>query len=135
GLGTGGVGILASAVGSLNIQNFIVRDFAGTAGIWLNSSNSATFYISDTLISGNLHDGIQIGTPSGTGIYIAVLNKITVVNNFQGIDVLGFSTLPNSMKMNVVVTDSIILHNNFSGITTQAPEITMVVRNSVVVNN
>ena len=106
GLGSGANGILFNTGGNLAIENCVVRNFRGS-GIFIFSSTPMSFSVSNTIASDNSTEGIFV-QPSGSAVVSGVLSKVTVNNNFGGINVVGSSTL------NVTIVDSEASNNRIS---------------------
>src|SRR5262249_213426 len=79
GVGVGGV--LFNSSGALNMQNCVIRGFTST-GILLVPGGTATFNISDTIVSdiGSSGNGITL-QPSGTGTVTAVWNRVQAIGD------------------------------------------------------
>ena len=132
-LGSGANGILFNTGGNLAIENCVVRNFRGS-GIFIFSSTPMSFSVSNTIASDNSTEGIFV-QPSGSAVVSGVLSKVTVNNNFGGINVVGSSTL------NVTIVDSEASNNRISqefagfGVSADGPATAVMVRNSVASNN
>ena len=124
-------GIQFTAGGSLEIQNCVIRNF--TTGINLEGQTSYTFAVSNTLVSHNAIDGIDVN-PGSTANVTAVLDHVETNDNGNGgIDIEG-NTSPGTLQ--VTVSDSVsaknqigILSNTFTGTAN------VMVRNSTIANN
>jgi hypothetical protein len=125
-------GIQFNSGGSLNVQDSVIRNFAGN-GIHVSSSASATqLFVSYTLVADNGGDGIGL-FPSGSETTNGVLDHVKMQNNFNG---LAIAAVPGQ-TINVIVSDSVIASNLNDGITIEfdGGVASIMVRNSTIANN
>src|SRR5262249_49964834 len=119
GKGTALGGIDAQAVGSLHIQNCVIRNFEGVGGpfgvLMSVTSGTGAIFLSDTLIYNN-----GAGAGSG-GVFLrsdggsinGVLDRVRLENNLVGLGVLsGFAT----GGARVTVRDTTVVGNAGDGI-------------------
>jgi hypothetical protein len=104
-------GIVYASGGMLNVQDCVIRNFE-FYGIKVIGPRA---YVSNTIISDNSGSG-------GMGIYIATtqttrvtLNRLEIVNNFNGIDIEGDSLADGAVAW-VSVNDSVIAGSGAQGI-------------------
>jgi hypothetical protein len=120
GLGTGLSGIRFLAGGSLHVQKCTIRNFRGGTpnghGILFAPSGTSELFVDDCNISSNGTDGTNGGItirPTGGGSATAVLNRVFVENNTNGITVDGDST---TGQIRVSIRDSYVAGNSANGI-------------------
>jgi hypothetical protein len=123
-------GIQFSAGGSLEIQNCVIRNF--TTGINSEGQTSYTVAVSNTLLSHNSIEGIDID-PFAVNV-TAVLDHVEADNNGNGIE----AAAGDSGTVQVTVSDSVSANNQI-GILAQggggAGTANVTVRNSTIANN
>jgi hypothetical protein len=102
-------GVIANAVGKLEIIDCVVRDFEATGILISISGNNALVHISNTRVMNNVIEGIVVGNDTNNNTRItADFNYLTVVDNTTyGIKVGGHT--------NVDVENSDISHNGTAG--------------------
>lgn len=131
GLGNNGINFIN--LGTLNIQNCVVKGFRD--GVSFVPGGTAALNVSDTTLASNSGVGVLVG-PSGSGTVTALFNRLQVNGaGLEGIDVAGAGS---TGTINVTVANSAV-SNNSTGIaagTTMGAAMTQVtVSNSVVSNN
>lgn len=118
----GGIGLAASSVGQLYVDELKVRNFTG-AGISLALSASASVFVSDTTVSGSGNGGLFMQTTGGT-LEASVSNSRFERNAQTGL-LAGAGT-------QVTVRDSLSTDNDFGF---SADGGTLNLERSVVANN
>jgi Right handed beta helix region len=131
----GNIGIVCGGGVSLTIRDSEIRNFG--AGIIFEPNNSSTvsqLFMSNTQVTDNDADGIQIN-PNGTGTTNAVFNHVRLENN--GVGGLGGSGLIVSAAQPVTITftDSVSANNGTNGIYAFVGPASIMVRNSTIANN
>jgi hypothetical protein len=128
-------GILFNSGGRLNIRDSVIQNFTQN-GIFCspNTSTLSQLYVSNTLVSDNGKNGIEISSGAGTGTTNGVLDHVQIENNAQN----GLYVITNTETINVIVSDSVSANNGESGIVAfpqgVAP-VNIMVRNSTIANN
>ena len=81
GVGTGDDGIVFNTGGSLNIQDCVIRNFAGAGIHFLSTASVSTlFSVSDTLVADNGGNGIDV-EPTGAVVVTGVFNRVEIDHN------------------------------------------------------
>jgi hypothetical protein len=81
GVGTGGDGIVFNTGGSLNIQDCVIRNFAGAGIHFLSTASVSTlFSVSDMLVADNGGNGIDV-KPTGAVVVTGVFNRVEIDHN------------------------------------------------------
>ena len=132
---SGTVGIRFNSGGRLIVRDSVIRNF-GDFGIFFepSSSSPSQLFVSNTLLSDNAHDGINIG-PSGSGAVGGAISHVNMEGNGDN----GFSAASFGSAINVTVSDSVASGNGSAGILADvfvaggAPSV--MVRNSTITNN
>jgi len=131
--GVGGslIGVAFNAGGSLNIQDSVIRNFAGN-GISFDSTEQSRLSILNTLVSKNGANGIQI-SPSGSGTLIGVLSRVTTENNTFG----GVAASSSGPTTSITISDCVSAENTGDGIGAddEGGTTNFMVRNSTIANN
>ena len=137
------LGIALDSASALHIQHCVIRNFQGNmAGIGLavDSVANVQVFVSDTIIfnngTGANTGGISLGSSFAKSVN-AVLDRVHVENNVDGLVVVGF--ISTGIGTHVIVRDSVISGNAANGIhmVTQAgksPVLALVERSSLVEN-
>jgi hypothetical protein len=111
GAGTGNNGIEFNTGGTLNVQNSVIRRFAGN-GILFQPNASSKLFVSNTLVSDNGANGNFV-KPTGTGITVtASLSRVEADSNFVGVRADGASS---TGTVKVTVADSVAANNAVFG--------------------
>jgi hypothetical protein len=132
--GVGVDGILFNNLGTLNIQNCVIRGF-NSQGVALQPQGSAAFNVADTIVSNNNGNGFLVD-PTGSGTVTAAFNRDQAIGSFgSGFEIDGLSS---TGTLNATISNS-TASNSLSGIrsdsgTGRANTQVMVV-NTVVSNN
>jgi hypothetical protein len=130
---SGTAGIAFHSGGSLIVRDSVIRSFS-SAGIAFGptASTPSQLFVSNTLLSDNGQDGIQIA-PSGTGNVAGTLDRVAMENN--GAD--GLNVTASGQTINVTVSDSVSAGNGLDGIAVSASSgrVNALVRNSTIANN
>jgi hypothetical protein len=132
---TGGTnGIVFTSGSSLNVQNGVIRNFAGVGILFEpNSSSLSKLFVSNTLVSDNGGIGINI-FPTGPGTTNGVLDHVNMENNVtDGLDVQTMT-----QTINVTVGDCVSANNGNNGIfanSLNGTQVSIMVRNSTIANN
>ena len=140
GQGVGDQGIWAHVVGSLHVQNCVVRNFqqanGDPVGIFFGVDNAASLFIDDTLVYNN-------GSVSGSGGIIlnnaggaikAVLNRVRLENNVIGFEALGFV----GNQAHITIRDSTVTGNAGDAIVAKngfGANVVVLVKHTTVTNN
>jgi hypothetical protein len=114
GAGTASSGIDVAAVGTLIVENSVIRRFSNN-GVNYFPSTSTKFIMSDTLVSNN---GIGIGmVPGGAGTTTATFNRVQLADN----SAIGLSAngILGTGVIKVTVADS-VASGNTTGFVAQA---------------
>jgi hypothetical protein len=129
GAGVGQTGIQVNAVGSLTVENCVIRHMT-LNGILFTPSGTLT--VSNSLVADNSQGGILFN-PQGSGT--AVFNHVEVTNNgAHGIQVNG--TFAGSNKVNATASESIASGNGNSGFLSTGSALTsLLLFHSVAANN
>jgi hypothetical protein len=130
---TNTTGIQFNSGGSLTVRDSVIRNFTGIGILFgPNSSTPNQLFVSNTLISDNVGDGIQM-SPTGTGSASGVLNRVQLESNFNGLEVT------NTLQIvNVTVANSVSANNVADGILASSQlgnAVSVTVRNSTVAGN
>jgi hypothetical protein len=127
------LGIAFVSGGSLNLQDSVIRNFAGGAIQFLTS---AQLYVSNTRIldNGNTQPALLIGGNGGTNLN-CVFNHVEIENNQD----IGLQLGQGQGSGNVIINDSIIA-GSINGIIVTGggespPAFNVMVRNSTITNN
>jgi hypothetical protein len=140
GVGTGDTGVQFNTGLSLNVQNCIIRGFTNK-GIDFKPNASATLVVANTVVSDNPSTSVDPGGimifPTGSNVTVnAVLNRLQVDNNQNGIVVRGLS---NTGTVNATIFDSVVSNNKGYGVLSQSntgqAATNVFVRSSALVNN
>jgi hypothetical protein len=126
------IGIRFNSGGTLTVRDSVIRNFT-SYGIFFLPTSSSQIFVSNTLISDNGSDGIQID-PSGPGTTNGVLNHVEMEHNApDGLAVFTDST----HSVNVTVSDSVAANNASDGIVvgSDGGPANVMVRNSTIANN
>ena len=161
--GSGGVvgpiaGISFVAAGSLYVENCTLVDSPGNYGILFLPTAASELYVSNSVVSDNSGGGILI-RPAGAGSVKAVLDNVSIEDNFSGISIDSRTTTgTNSVTIrnstvsggsqfgiyalesgggvtNVVVEGSTSANNATFGIGSNGVNATVRLRNSTVTGN
>jgi hypothetical protein len=128
----GTTGIKLNGGGNLHIQDSVIRNFGNGGGIIFQPNVPSQLSVSNTLISDNAADAINI-FPTGSGATTGVLDHVVMENNAgNGLSLTSSATL----AVNVTVSDSVLANNlNGVGVATNAGTIEVMVRNCTIANN
>jgi hypothetical protein len=125
-------GIVFNSSGSLTVQDSVIRNFTSD-GIQFGPNSSSQIFVSNTLLSDNGDDGINI-VPTGSGTTSGVLDHVKMINNGS----IGLEASTASQTINVTVSDSVSANNTSFGIlagSSSGAPVNIMVRNSVIANN
>jgi Right handed beta helix region len=125
-------GIQFNSGGSLSVRDSVIRNFTGN-GIAYTPNGSNQLSVSNTLISDNGNDGIDINA-GGTGTTNGVLDDVEIENSGAA----GLVVDTASQTINVTVSNSVIASSTLSGIFTISNTgtlVTTMVQNCTVANN
>jgi hypothetical protein len=103
GANSGTVGIQFVSGQSLTIQKSFVRNFTNS-GISFAPSTSATLFVSDTVVTSNVNNGIVVA--SGSGTIKGALNRVNISGNGVGI-------LASGSGVSLAVTDAMANSNGY----------------------
>jgi len=131
GQGTGGNGIGIAMAKAVHIEKCTIRNFRGNAaasGIitFTNFSFTVFMFVSDTVISGNLH-GVIFGNTGG--FKVASLKNVTITGSTNN----GLNLFPPNIFVNV--TKSVISGNGGSAVTVFGSGSTVNIDRSTIANN
>ena len=136
----GDLGIWAHVVGSLHIQNCVVRNFqsAGTfpLGIFFGVFNAASLFADDTLVynNGSVSNSGGILLNNAGGAIKVVLNRVRLENNVFAFQALG----SGGKEAHVTIRDSTVTGNAADGIVAQSvagANVVVLVKRTTVTNN
>jgi hypothetical protein len=111
----------------------VIRNFNLGISFVPSTSNPSQIFVSNTLISDNTSDGIQI-QPAGSGTTYGVLGHVDIENNSGS----GIFIFTNTQTINITVSDSVSSHNGAIGIVATSgggTPVNTMVRNSTIANN
>jgi hypothetical protein len=103
GANSGTVGIQFVSGKSLTVQKSYVRNFTGS-GISFAPAASATMFVSDTVVTNNVNNGIVVA--SGSGAVKGALSRVTATGNGVGI-------LASGSGVSLAVTDAVVSNNGY----------------------
>jgi hypothetical protein len=127
------VGIAFNSGAALTVQNCVVRHFGGV-GINFAPGTASNLAVSNVLIADNALDGVNIA-PTASGVITAVLNRVELSNNYNGVYVTGSASTGTSVDASV--TESVAAKNRNIGyvaVTNTVPTTLTLVR-SIAANN
>jgi hypothetical protein len=138
GLGSGFNGIVVNAVGSLNIQDSLIRRFTND-GLSFKPGNSSMLSVSHTIISGSNLAAIEITPTTNAAAVNAVLEQVELYDSRSyALRVTANSSDAGNQPIQVTVSDSVIA-NNTDGIlcisASGIQRVSCMVRNSTIANN
>jgi hypothetical protein len=128
-------GIAFISGGTLTVRDCVIRNFAAY-GIDYNphSSTLSQLFVSNTLVSDNGQDGIQI-LAEGYGTTTGVLDHVQLQHNSWS----GLNVLTDTQAINITVSDSVIANNGSNGVIVASPgdgtPLSVMVRNSTIANH
>jgi hypothetical protein len=125
----GARGIFVSTVGTLEIDNCVVRDFTGNA-IDIEPTGTTVFRISNSIASDNGHDGILIAPSGGSGTASGVIDHVAASSNTANGIAIGGGSGP---AVNISITNSLASGSGQNGIMVQSA--TVSVGNTTAANN
>jgi hypothetical protein len=126
------IGIQFNSGGTLTVRDSVIRNFTDD-GIQFSPDASTQLFVSNTLVSDNGTNGIQI-LANGSGTTTGVLDHVTMENNHSH----GLFVLTAAQTVNVTVSDSVSANNTSNGIyaeSTGAGPASVMVWNSTIANN
>jgi hypothetical protein len=128
-------GIAFISGGTMTVRDCVIRNFAERGIVFdPNTANPSQLFVSNTLISDNGQDGIEIST-FGSGTTTGVLDHVQLQNNNWN----GLFVFTATQTINVTVSDSVIANNGSDGIiaasTGDGTPVSIMVRNSTIANN
>jgi len=137
GLDSGANGIVVTRVGSLNIQDSLIRRFTND-GLLFEPGNSSKLSVSHTVISGNVV-GIEITPTSNAAAVVAVVEQVEVYDGrSNALLVQAQSSDAGNQPIQVTVSNSTFA-NNSDGILCNSnagiQKVSCMVRNSTIANN
>src|SRR5262249_1438461 len=101
-------------LGALNIQNCVIRGFAG-GGIAFLPSGSAAVNVSDTIGSGVGIVAITIA-PTGSGTVTAAFNRVQAIGSGNGFAIAGLNAVG---VVNATIANSAATNNGTNGISVE----------------
>src|SRR5579883_2824054 len=109
GLKSGENGVLLTSGGALEMDDCVVRDFAGDA-IALTPSGSTLFRLSNVTANDNGNDGIAVAGDNTTGgaVFVAVSNSVASDNGHYGLYSFSGSALSALAARRVAASDNLI---------------------------
>jgi len=137
GLDSGGNGIIVTGVGSLDIQDSLIRRFTND-GLLFKPGNSSKLSVSHTIISGTVA-GIEISPTSNAAAVNVVLEQVELYDGrSDAVLVTANSSDGGNQPIQVTVSNSVIA-NNSNGILCNSisgiQKVSCMVRNSTIANN
>jgi Right handed beta helix region len=131
---TSTTGIQFNSGGSLTVRDSVIRNFTlNGISFQPNTSNQSQLFVSNTLVSDNGGDAINI-SPAGSGTINGVVDHVQMENN-SGV---GLYVNQANQAINVFVGGSVIADNQSDGISAvwgSGPGVSIMVRNSTISNN
>ena len=130
---TNTTGILFFSGGTLNIRDSVIRNFALYGIIFQpNSSSSSQLFVSNTLVSDNGSDAINI-SPAGSGTTTGVLSHVEMENNLGN----GLFVSSSTQTSSVTISASVSANNLNGGVNegSAGTAISTMERNSTIANN
>jgi Periplasmic copper-binding protein (NosD) len=124
-------GIVFNSIGALEIDNCVIRDFAGSSGNAIEitpTTGATTFRISNSILAANGHDGILVN-PSGSATVQGVIDHVAASGNINN----GIAIASAGGAVNVSITNSVVSSNLASGILAASAKVT--VSNTTAANN
>jgi hypothetical protein len=125
-------GIQFNSGGSLTVRDSVIRNFTGDGILFTpNTLSPSQLFVSNTLISDNGGDGIDI-QPAGTGAVNAVLSRV----DLEGNSTVGLFAESLGPTINITFSDSVASSTGI-GITAsdEGGPVIIMVRNSTIANN
>jgi hypothetical protein len=115
GVSLNGVGITGNTNGiefntgaSLSVQNSVIQNFSG-AGIYFDTSDASSLFVTNTSASNNGADGISV-FPTSAGVVVqVVLNRVEANNN--GRNGIGMNASRGANNINATASDSVAAGN------------------------
>jgi hypothetical protein len=129
---SGSSGIVFNTGGSLNVQNSVARNFAGS-GIFFAPTTTSQIFVSNTLLSDNGALGIAIDL-TAVATVTGVLDRVVMENNGGA----GLSAATNGGTVNLTVGNSVAANNGGDGIAAETilgGTVNVMVRKSTIVKN
>jgi hypothetical protein len=126
-------GIMFNSGAALTVQNCVIRHF-DAYGLYFHPDAASNLAVSNTLIADNFANAVSI-SPNGSGAVTAVLNRVELSNNGNGVAIDGLSAAGGSID--VTVFESIAAKNFSYGYAVQGSAIptTLTLFRSVAANN
>jgi hypothetical protein len=129
-------GIVFNSGGTLTVRDCVIRNFAAY-GIDFkpNSSTLSQLFVSNTLVSDNGQDGIQI-IADDFGTTTGVLDHVQLQHNSWS----GLNVLSGTQTINITVSDSVIANNGSNGVIASSTSgtpipVSVMVRSSTIANH
>src|SRR5262249_8970910 len=125
GVHSGDTGLTFLSGGGLHIQDCVARNFTSGTGMMAVPNTHSKLFVSDTLVSSNNSGpgfdaqsaGIFIAAGGPGGSVDAVLNRVRVENNDNGLYVSGSQGfVDGNGPSHVILRNSVIAGNAFNGI-------------------
>jgi hypothetical protein len=139
GIGSGLSGIQFNSGAALHVQNCVIKNFVGTAGIAFTPSSAAQLFVLDTVVSNNgsaaAGGGILVANlNAGASAVQATLNRVEVEGNGFGIKMDGTT---GTGQIHGTVRDSTAAGNSGNGIWATSPSagVFVSVDSSAAINN
>lgn len=115
-------GIRFNSGAALHLQNSVIKNVRGSAGVGLNftPNSAADLFVTDTTVvnnSGVNGTGIMV-KPTGAGLVRATFNRVTVEQNSAGITIDGSAS---SGTIRATVRDSVVSGNAGTGVWAYSP--------------
>jgi len=130
GTGTATNGINFIAGDRLNVQDSVIRNFAGD-GIFFGPNASSKLSMSNTLVSNNSVNGVSVG-PTGSVTVDAVLDHVELDSNGNGLHATG----NGNGILRVILSNSVSSHNSVGVLAASQPGTTAVmVQSSIIAGN
>ena len=118
---SGGEGIALQTGSALHVQNCVIRNFEAGQGDGINMENSGNtqLFVSDTIVFNNGFNSFSGGivvAPQSAGTVNAVLDRVHLENNIDGLRIDGTLGFGGGIGSHVIVRDSVLSGNAGSGI-------------------
>jgi hypothetical protein len=129
---SGTTGIQINSGGSLTVRDSVIRNFTAD-GIHFGPTGSSQIFVSNTLISDNGNNGININA-AGSGTTNGVLDHVQIQNNGAA----GLIVDTAAQTVNVTVSNSVSSNNTLSGIfgiSNTGTSVNTMVWNCTIANN
>lgn len=130
GLGTGARGIVVFSASSIVIDNCVIRNLTDE-GVQVFTGVDSQFVMSHTLVSSNVHHGVDVAPTNGT-LHATFNHTETYLNGKAGIVIVGSNGLVFAM-----ITDSVSAGNNegYTVVSSATATVDTTIKRSTTSNN